>query len=117
MGMAGVSASGQGGLDPARDPLGGLGHRAVGQVDVALCGLYEGVAQELGDGHHVDAVGGGDRGLGVAQVVKPQVGQARFVADALPMDGDVVHVARGRPGREQEGAVRAVAGGSRGWRR
>ena len=36
-----VSASGQGGLDLDRDPLGVVGHRAVGEVDVALGGLDE----------------------------------------------------------------------------
>ena len=65
------------------------------------------VGEELGDAHYVDAVGGGDRGPGVGQVVKPKTRQARLVAYALPLDGDIVDVARRRPGREQEGAVRA----------
>ena len=47
VGHGGISASGKGGLDP--DPLGVVGHRAVGEVDVALGGLDESVGEELGD--------------------------------------------------------------------
>ena len=40
-------------------------------MDATLGRLDQRVTEQLGDGHHVHSVHGGDRRLGVAKVVKP----------------------------------------------
>ena len=56
-------------MDAPRHPVGGVGNGLVGQVDVSPGGLDQGVAEQLGGGHHVHAVHGGGRGPPVTQVV------------------------------------------------
>ena len=60
----------------------GVRDRTVGQVGVALGGLDQGMAEQPGDGRHVDAVHGGDRGPAVPQVVKAHIEQPGLAADA-----------------------------------
>ena len=93
-----------------RHPVGGIGNGLVGQVGVAFGRLHQRVTEQLGDGHRVDAVHGRDRGPAMAEIMKPQAGEACFVANAVPMKGDVVDGPRRRSAREEKGAIGAVAG-------
>ena len=63
--------SGQGRMDAPRHPVGGVRNGLVGQVGVALGGLDQGMAEQLGDGHHAHAVHCGDRSPRMAKIVKP----------------------------------------------
>ncbi len=113
VGMVGSSftlfaASGQGRMDAVRHPVGGGGNGPVGQVDIALRGLDQGVTEELRDRHHVQAVHGRDGCPAMAKVVQPQSGQARLVANAGPLVLDIVDVPHRRTGN------RGCIGG---WRR
>ena len=62
-------------MDVLRYPVGGVGNRPVGQMDVALRGFDQRMAEQLGDGHHANTVHRGDRSPAVSEVVKPQTGQ------------------------------------------
>ena len=88
-------------MDTRRYAVSGVGCGLVGKMDVSLGGLDQGVTQELGDGDHVHAVHGGDRGPAMEQVMKPQSGQSRLVANAVPMEGDVVDGLRRRTGGKE----------------
>ena len=92
-----------------RYPVGGVGNGPVWQMDVALGGLDQRMAEQLGDGHHVHAVHGGGGRPAMAKVVQPQAEQARFGADAVPLEGDVVDGPRRRTGGKEIRAIRAVA--------
>ena len=101
--------SGQGRADAVRHPVGGVLGGAVGQMDVALGGLDQGMAEQLGNGHHVHAVHGGGGRPAMAKVVRPQAGQIRLGADAVPLEGDVVDGPRRRTGGEEIRTIGAVS--------
>ena len=45
----------------------------------------------------------------MSEVMNPQSGQFRLVADAVPLVLDELDMARGRTDRKQEGTIRTVA--------
>ena len=96
-------------MDAPRHPVGGVRNGLVGKMGVALRGLDQGMTEQLGDGHHVHAVHRGDRSPAMPNVMNPQSGQARFVADAVPLVLEVVDVPRRRTRRKQKRAIGAVA--------
>ena len=100
--------SGQGGMDAPRHPVGGVRYGLMGQMDVTLGGLDQGMAEQLGDGDYIDAVYGGDRSPVVAQVMNPQSLQTGFIADAVPLILEIVDMPCGRTGGKEEGAIGAV---------
>ena len=95
--------------DESSDLLRRFDKMRVGNVSVARHSAMAPVAEQLGGGHHVHAVHRGDRSLIVAQVMQPQSGQARLVADAVPLVLEIVDVPRRRTRRKQERAIGAVA--------
>ena len=78
-------------------------------MGVALRGLDQGMTEQLGYGHHLHAVHGGDRSPVVTEVMKPQPGQTRLVADAVPLVLEIVDVPRRGTRRKQERAIVTVA--------
>ena len=97
-------------MDAPRHPVGGVRYGLVGQMGVALGGLDQGMAEQLGDGDHTDAVHGGDRSPVMPQIVEPDAGQTRLVSDAVPVGKDVVDMACRRTGGKQPATILAVSG-------
>ena len=50
-------------------------------MDVALRGLDQGVTEQLGDGHHVHAIHGGDRSPAVSEVMQANAVEAGAPAE------------------------------------
>ena len=96
--------------DPDTGRMARAGNGLVGQVDVALGGFDQGVAEQLRNRHHVHAVHGGGRRPAMAKVVQPQAGQSGLGADAVPLGRDVVDGPRRRAGGKEIRAIGAVSG-------
>ncbi len=95
-------------MNAVRYPVGGGRNGLVRKVGVAFGRLDQGVTEQLGDRHHVHAVHGGGGRPRVPEVVKPQAGQTRLVADAVPLVFDALNMGRRRMHRKQERAIGAV---------
>ena len=81
----------------------------IGKVSVTRRGLDQCATEQLGDGHHIHAVHGGDRSPVVAKIMNPQSGQSRLVADAVPLISEVVDVPRRRTRQKQVRAIVTVS--------
>ena len=81
----------------------------VGKVSVTGCGPAPLVPEQAADQGQVLAGHDGMAGIGVAKIVKTEVGQTRLGADATPMERDVGDGPRGRAAREEPGTIHAVA--------